>query len=69
MEKTYTLYKQNLVIENRFLQSLGPSLHRGSIVLPTHQQYCFAVLTNTTSTTLSLTVSLPLLILIFSNKH
>ena len=38
MEKTYTLYKQNIVIENKFLQSLGPSLHRGSIVLPTHQQ-------------------------------
>ena len=67
MEKTDI--KKNLVIEDKFLKSLGPSLTRGSTVLPTHQQYCFEVLTSTTSTTLSLTVSLPFLTLIFSNKH
>ena len=69
MEKS--LYKQIFVIENKFLQSLGPSLNRGSTILPTPQRYCFEVLTSTTSTTLSLTVSLPLpfLILIFSNRH
>ena len=31
MEKN--LDKQNLIIENKFLQSLGPSLNRGSTVL------------------------------------
>ena len=67
MEKN--LDKQNLITENKFLQSLGPSLNRGSTVLPTPQRYCFEVLTSTTYTTLSLTISLPLLILIFSNRH
>ena len=64
MEKS--LYKQIFVIENKFLQSLGPSLNRGSTILPTPQQYCFEVLTSTTSTKLRLTVSLPLLILILN---
>ena len=48
------------------LQSLGPSLNRGSTVLPTPQRFCFEVLTSTTSTKLRLTVSLPLLILILN---